>query len=285
MPFLLLIRIVLCSVFLSPLVFADETIIVKHYQQQARYEFGLKVLDLALSKLNTDYEIIAPETQDVNEARGEALVINGYYDLEFLSATPYRESKMIPIKVPVYQGLLGLRLLLVTPSLNAEIKEVDSLAKLQKFIGGHGFHWADLPVYEANNLKVVTSVRYETLFEMLKKGRFDYFHRGANEIWGELERYSDDFVIADNIMLFYPQPVYFFVSKHRPELAEKLELGLKRATEDGSYKALFLSNYQEIIERADLSSRNLIVLKNPAVPADTPPIDTSWWMPPGKLAF
>lgn len=282
MPLLLLINILLYSVLLPSFAHAKDPIVVKHYQQQARYEFGLQVMNLALSKLNTPYEIVSPKRQDVNEARGEALVINGYYDVEFLSTTTQRELQMIPIKIPIYQGLLGLRLLLVTPTGDSKIRKVSNLKGLQQYIGGHGLHWADLPVYAANNLKVVTAVEYEKLFEMLKKGRFDYFHRGANEIWGELERFPNDFVIADNIMLFYPQPVYFFVSKRRPELAKQLEKGLQLAINDGSYKALFLSSYQDIITRANLSSRNLITLKNPTVPMGTPPIDTSWWMPQNK---
>lgn len=285
MPFLLLINVLLCSFLLSPLVHANDPIIVKHYQQHARYAFGLQVMNLALSKLDTPYEIIGPKKQDVNEARGEALVINGHYDVEFLSVTAQRESQMIPVKVPIYQGLLGLRLLLIKPTSNSEISKVSNLEELAKFIGGHGLHWADLPVYAENNLKVVTAVEYEKLFEMLKNGRFDYFHRGANEIWGELERYPNELVIADNIMLYYPQPIYFFVSKHRPELAKQLEEGLQIAIKDGSYKALFLSNYQDIITRANLSSRNLIVLKNPTVPEGTPPIDTSWWMPQNKPLY
>lgn len=283
MPFLLLINILLGSIFLSSLAHANEPIIVKHYQQQARYSFGLDVMDLALSKLDRPYEIIGPKIQNVNEARGEALVINGHYDVEFLSATADREAKMTPVKVPIYQGLLGLRLLLIIPKSNTKISQVNNLKDLQKFIGGHGLHWADLPVYAANNLKVVTAVAYEKLFEMLRNGRFDYFHRGANEIWAEIDRYKGEFVVADNVMLYYPQPVYFFVSKKRPELAKQLAKGLQIATDDGSYKALFLSQYKDVISRANLPPRHLITLKNPTVPKDAPPIDTSWWMPEGKL--
>lgn len=109
----LIIKILLGSLFLVSYGWAEDTIIVNHYQQQTRYEFGLKVLDLALSKLGEDYQIFGPVEQEVNEGRGELLVIEGQYDLEFMSATLYRESKMIPVKIPIYQGLLGLRLLLI----------------------------------------------------------------------------------------------------------------------------------------------------------------------------
>ena len=262
---------------------AENTIIVKHYQQQTRYEFGLKVLDLALSKLGKNYQIIGPQKQEVNEARGELQIIGGQLDLEFMSTTLHRESTMIPIKIPIYQGLLGLRLLLVKPEMNTKIRNITSLEELRQYVGGHGTHWGDLPVYAENKLKVVTSVLYDNLFEMLKIDRFDYFHRGVNEIWKELERYPHDFVVADNIMLFYPHPVYFFVGKHRPELAKQIEKGMRLAIADGSYKALFLEYHQEDIMRAELEDRTLIVLKNPVVPADTPVIRKDWWMPAGKM--
>lgn len=275
----LIFRVLLITLTFSSFAVAKDVITVKHYQQQDRYEFGLKVLDLALSKLNENYEIIGPKKQDINEARGELLVTSGMLDVEFISTTQNRESSMIPIKIPIYRGLLGLRLLLVKPEINTKIKHVDSLSKLQQFVGGHGEHWGDLPVYAANNLRVVTIVQYDNIFKMLKRGRFDYFHRGTSEIWSELARYSDDFVIADNIMLFYPHPVYFFVGKHRPDLAIQIEKGLDIALKDGSYQQLFLDHFKEIIIRSKLSSRQLITLTNPVVPEGTPPIDTSWWLP------
>ena len=275
----LILRVLLITLSLSSFAVAKDAITVKHYQAQSRYEFGLEVLDLALSKLNENYEIIGPKSEDINEARGELLVTTGLLDIEFVSTTQNRKSTMIPIKIPIYRGLLGLRLLLVKPSINTEIKNVTSLNELQKFVGGHGKHWGDLPVYAANNLKVVTIVQYNNIFKMLSLGRFDYFHRGVSEIWSELALYSDDFVVADNIMLFYPHPIYFFVGKHRPKLATQIEKGLKIALKDGSYQALFEKHFNEIITRSKISSRKLISLKNPVVPDGTAPIDTSWWLP------
>ncbi|MFT6029844.1 MAG: hypothetical protein ACI8O8_001584 [Oleiphilaceae bacterium] len=283
MVFSLVSKFLLCCILLSSYAWAENIISVKHYQQQERYEFGLMVLDLALSKLGEDYQVIGPEFQEVNEDRGELLVIEGMLDLEFMSTTLLRESKMIPVKIPVYQGLLGLRLLLIKPELNPIMKQIDSIEGLRQFVGGHGSHWGDLPVYAANNLKVVTATQYANLFEMLKLNRFDYFHRGVNEIWNELERYHDDFVVADNIMLYYPQPVYFFVGKHRPILAEKIERGLRLALADGSYKALFQDYYQYSLDQANIQERKIFILKNPSVPPDTPKIHIDLWMPADKL--
>ncbi len=278
----MIFKILICFIFAISSALAQDKIIVNHYQTQSRYTFGLSLLDLALSKLDQNYEILSPykdNAMGINEARGEMEVIAGSLDLEFMSTTTWREASMIPVKIPIYRGLLGLRLLLIKPAMIPKMSNVKNLETLRPFIAGHGEHWGDLAVYEANNLKVMTSVNYENLFKMLIGGRFHYFHRGVNEIWDELALYSDDLVIEDHIMLFYPHPVYFFIGKHRPELALQIEKGLKIAIEDGSYRNLFIEHFENVINKAHIDKRTLINLENPVIPLNTPSIDTSWWLP------
>lgn len=258
---------------------SNEPNTIQHYQFQARYEFGHKVLELALKKIKTHYEIIAPNRQMVNEARGEYKVISGELDIQWMSTSEKRESKMIPIKVPLYRGLLGLRLILVPIESQQRFKNIKTVKELSNFVGGHGAHWGDLPVYKANGLPVRMYGDYETLFRLLEDKRFDYFHRGVNEIWQELALRQDTLAVADGVMLFYPHPVYFFVTKSRPKLASDIEQGLKKATQDGSLKALFKQYHQKFIDQANLESRTLIRLKNPVNPPSMPAIDTSWWLP------
>lgn len=275
-PFCILIFM---SMFFPLIAHAQDKLIIKHYQFHERYSFGLRVLELALGKLDLSYDIQTPNTQEVNEKRGETQIIAGRLDVEWMSTTREREAKMIPIKVPLYRGLLGLRLVLVTPKVDKVFSRITSIKELRGFVGGHGTYWGDLPVYAANDLRVETSALYDTLFVKLIGGRFDYFHRGLNEIWEEQEKYSGQLRIADNVMLFYPHPVYFFVGRHKPELAEKLEEGLQIAIRDGSYRTLFQEVFGDNIRDGNLDNRRLIVLKNPVVPQDAPAIDTSWWMP------
>lgn len=265
----------------SVFTLAGETLEVSHYQKHTRYEYGAKLLDLALSKLDIPYQInvITPNNEMLNEARGDLEVIEGNIDIEWLSTTNDRETKLIPIKIPIYQGMLGLRLLMVNKKAHQTVSKLSSLQDFQKLTGGHGLHWADLPVYEANGLPVSAHKHYESIFKMLELGRIEYFHRGLNEIWGELAGHEDTLKIADNIMLFYPHPVYFFISKKRPELALKLEHGIKLAIEDGSFKKLFEESMGQYIANGNLSSRQLIVLKNPNLPPNTPFIETNWWLP------
>ena len=122
----------LLMMLVSQNLLSEEKIIVKHYQQQARYQFGIQLLDLALSKLDKPYEIQVDELNEANEARGEHQVISGELDLQFLTTTTKREEQMIAIKIPIYRGLLGLRLLLVKkekiPLFN-QLKTLDDIMK------------------------------------------------------------------------------------------------------------------------------------------------------------
>lgn len=263
---------------LADVASASSPLIIKHYQKQARYTYGAELLDLALSKLQRPYKIIAPEKQNMNEGRGELEVVLGNLDLQWMSTTSEREDKMIPIRIPIYRGIMGLRLLLIQKDRLEEMSQIKSLSDLRKYKGVHGTHWGDLPVYAANNLSVHTHVKYESLFSLLSIGRVHYFHRGLNEIWGEIERYQDSLTIADGVMLYYPLPVYYFVTKSKPDLAQMLERGLRMALEDGSFEQHFLNFHSGFIAKGNLPNRQLIRLVNPDLPEGTPSIDTSWWL-------
>lgn len=273
-PFIILVTWLL----VPALCLSSENLTVKHYQSQDRYELGIKVLELALSKIDTAYKIQAT-TEEINEARGEAQVIDGLLDIEFMITTEDREKTMIPIKIPIYRGTLGLRLLLIKKERQKELQNINNLTQLRKYVGGHGKHWSDLVIYGHNKLPVITNVLYDNLFKQLSSDRFDYFHRGILEIWQEKTQHSEHLTIADNVMLFYPQPTYFFVSKQRPKLAKAIEKGLKKSIADGSFKQVFLDHVGDNLKQAKLASRTLIVLDNPILPNNTPLIDMSWWLP------
>ncbi|MFY0639569.1 MAG: ABC transporter substrate-binding protein [Bermanella sp.] len=262
----------------------NKSLTVRHYQIQQRYTFGLKLLSLALSKSRHNYQLQSAQRQEVNERRGESMVINGSLDIQWLSTSSKREADMIAIKEPIYRGILGLRLILGRKDRAHELSNIQTKEQLSQYTGGHGTHWGDLPVYAANELPVKTHVDYNLIFKWLISNRIDYFHRGINEIWPEYERYSKDISIVNDVMLFYPLPVYFFVSKQRPELAKDIRNGLKVAINDGSYKQLFLKEFESTVIKSDLNERRLILLDNP----NSKPLtakDMEWWLPDSKLQY
>lgn len=267
-------------VVLSSTTSADtESLEVRYYQYQDRYDFGKEALALALSKIDTPYQLNHPTAQTVNEARGELGLLKDHFDVEWISVSEHRNKTLIPIKIPIYRGILGLRLLLVRKESARIIGEVTQLEDLRRFKAGHGTHWKDLNIYKANKLPVHDSVSYKKLFEQLKEKRFDYFARGINEIWGELDANSDHLTIAENVLLYYPYPVFFYVSPKRPQLAQDLEQGLLQSMKDGSFDQLFERHHGKYIEQANLAKRHLIYLDTPDASHKAINFKDDWWLP------
>ena len=140
--------------------------------------------------------------------------------------------------------------------------------------------WIDLQILEANNLKVITSTGYENLFGMLEAKRFDVFTRGLNEAAPELAARKNIYphlAVETTKALFFQFPIYFWVSKNNPALAHRIELGLKLALADGSFRKLFESYHAAQINQLAHEQRQVIRLNNPILPKGAPESDTRWW--------
>lgn len=257
----------------------SESLDVRYYQHQARYVFGQELLTLALSKVNKEYRIQARSKQRENEARGETRLLQDHYDIEWLTATTERDQHLIPIHIPIFKGILGIRLLLIRYEDRKAFNKINDIQSLKNFVAGHGTHWSDTPIYSANQLPVHTNVNYSALFEQLKEKRFDYFPRGINEIWNELEAHHDSLYIADDLLIYYPLPVFFYVSPKRPQLAKDLKKGLTAALADGSYDRLFQQHHGDLLKRANITKRHVIRLNNRAFSRYKKQIQREHWLP------
>lgn len=254
-----------------------------YFQTAPIYEYRVRLLELVLSKTAaTDGTASAvPFETAVTQGRGLELLETGVVDVAMLPTSRERESRFIPVRTDILWGILGYRVLLARRDRLAELSGVRRIEDLRRFKAGFGAQWADLAVLKANRLPVFTVANTETLIPMLDAGRFDYFPRGINEAWTELEAAAAEhpgLAVEGSLALFYTYPVYFFVRKDNLALADRLSRGLAIAARDGSFKRLFLDYHRDIIKRAGLSSRLVLTLENPDLPAGTPPVDTAWWM-------
>lgn len=157
---------------------------------------------------------------------------------------------------------------------------MDDKALRQQLIFGLNSQWADLPIMRANGFTVETSLSYEKLFAMLTAGRFDAFPRGLNEAARELEERKKSYpqlAVEQTCALFFPYPVYFWVSRDNAALAQRIERGLKLALADGSFRQLFESYHATEIATLAKDKRQVIRLANPVLPAGTAEPDTRWW--------
>ncbi|MDO3387289.1 hypothetical protein QWI17_15720 [Gilvimarinus sp. SDUM040013] len=190
------------------------------------------------------------------------------------TTNPERESNLRAIPFALLKGLNEYRLLLIRKGEQARFATVENLADLRSFTAGSGTHWQDSRIFEANQLPIVTSVRWDNLFAMLEAGRFDYVARGAYEVWQELLRPDfQTFELEQRLMLHYQAPYYFFVNRDNIALAERVLAGLKLAVEDGSYDELFFSHppFAKGWQAVHSSKRVLIKLASPLGPPVTPP--------------
>jgi hypothetical protein len=170
---------------------------------------------------------------------------------------------------PVYEGLLGYRKCIIRRQDLTKFLKIDSEAQLQTMSAGQGRLWPDTKIYRDNHFGVVSSESYDGLFLMLKAGRFDYIPLGSLEVEESLEQKSDlypDLVIAPNLVLYYPLPMYILASNAPPRLLERLKYGISRAYTDGTARALFGRRFSKVLDDIASEHMRFFILKNYDLP-------------------
>ncbi len=198
------------------------------------------------------------------------------------SSTPEREQRLRAIRIPLRKGLLGFRIALIHRDRQAQFRRIRTVADLRAYALGQGPNWPEAQMYRRLGFQVQTG-NYEALFRMLVSGRFDLFPRGVNEVFGELAaRQADlpELAIEESLLIHYPLPYYFFVSRDNAGLARRIEQGLRAMLQDGSFDAHFWHHHGEALRQARLGERRVLRLDNPLLPPDTPLRDGRLWFDP-----
>ena len=263
---------------------------LQFFQTDKRYDYRIALLSLAMEKTLNSHGpyVLVPFNETVTQKRGlHMLKKNKGVNVAFLASNRVREKEFLSVKIPMLRGVLGYRVFLIKNINEGKFSNIQSLQELKDtMVAGFGSQWADMAILTSNEIPVTGSVRYEALFGMLSKNRFDYFPRGINEAWLEIENKKDKYpslMVEPTMALYYPYPVYFYVQKQNTSLAKRISDGLQLALQDGSFKQLFLKFHKALIDRAQLANRRFFVLDNPNLTSDTPHPDTSWWLPQDEL--
>ncbi|WP_419662964.1 hypothetical protein Dvar_34530 [Desulfosarcina variabilis str. Montpellier] len=220
-------------------------------------------------------------TQPMTQDRIILQIEQGLLDISHLPISEKANQRLLPVRIPIRKGMLGWRLLLIRREDQKQFAKVRSIKDLRKFKAGFGSQWGDLNILKANVGNVTTSLDYELLFCMLIAKRFDYLHRGLHEPWDEVairKKQYPNLHIEETLVLHYPIGDYFYVGKHSPALAKRIESGLKALIEDGSFDRFFNKEYRKVIEKAKILSRRRIELQNPFLPLDTPLDIKAYWI-------
>lgn len=252
---------------------------LKASQNRDHYQFEL--LKLALEKTRStygDYELIQVDKK-ITSLRASREVSRG--EIINIEAAPnwttdtvpseLRKDQRIAVKIPILQGLLGYRRLVIRKSDLEKFKRITEASQLQQLVAGQGKDWEDVFIYRANGYQVNDEADYYNLFAMLVAGRFDYIPLSAIEAEDFVKKfgkYSQEVMIAPDILIYYPFPVLFQVSIHHPQLAQRVEKGLIKARNDGSMDKLFRTHFSADITRLRTSRNRTFILENKRVPSE-----------------
>lgn len=215
-------------------------------EPQALAPFYPAVLRLALAKAGGGQT--QPALQEVGEPslvkeRYRRMLATGELDVFWSSTTPEREAEFLAVRFNLLKGVNEHRVLVVRRRDLPKFAAVNGADALRTFKAGAGYHWSDTQILRSNGFQVVTASRHHSLFQMLAHGRFDFMALSLAEVDDAMHAQAEpELVVEPTLLLRYPQPIYFFVNRQRPELAAQLLRGLQTAAADGSFDRLFFAN-------------------------------------------
>jgi ABC-type amino acid transport substrate-binding protein len=277
----------LAAMGLAAVTFSASAEVLKYNQSDADPNgyYAAKMIKLALEHIDTKYELeVVPG--DLTQTRMVEDTLTNSLDIIWAGTSRDLEEQLELVKIPLYKGLLGHRILIIRKEDQAKFDQVKNIEDLRKIRLGQGTAWADTKILEANGLNVVKTMKYINLFFMLDGGRFDAFPRAVFEPFSEVEKHSGlNLTVEKHLMLVYKLDFFLFVNKNKKKLARDLELGLNRAIADGSFDKVFLSapSVQEAITKGDLKNRLIIPLKNPLITDQVPVDREELWIDPKSL--
>ena len=253
-----------------------------------RYVYHWEILRTALERTKEKwgpYRMVPSEFMTEQRQAFELKHATGKLTVMYLSTSPDFEKTLIPIRIPVDKNLGGYCVFLIRKEDKPRFANIRSLDDLRKFRYGLGLGWIDVGILRHSGFKVVTGSSYDGLFEMLVQKRFDIFLRAAVEVLDEYEQRKQkmpDLGIEDNILFYYPLPMYFWFPK-TPEgrrLAARAEEGMRMMIADGTYDRIFDKYQRHKIIELRLKERKLFSIPNPNAGPETPFKEKRLWFDP-----
>jgi hypothetical protein len=237
-------------------------------------------LDLLNKVLPTDTRIITTQ-RSMAQKRSMQELNSGDLTLAWSGAISAREAVFLPIRVPLFAGLLGTRVPVIRKDALVQFEQVKTADDLKALIACQGDQWPDSDILEDNGYKVERVNKFELMYRMLRAGRCDYFPRGITEVYTEVDHQEDDLVMAyDRIILVYKFPMYFFVGKSNTELEQVLTEALYSYAASGELIE-FMKNHETTRNVFPLSKYKdslIFKLDNPSLPPLTPVNDDKLWL-------
>lgn len=251
---------------------------VKHPYFAKRDVYFVNLLTMALERSGEEYELIDVAFSEYSEKRSALLIQSDHYDVHWLNTTAEQERELLPVRFPLYKGVIGWRALLIRPEMQAVFDQVDSVQDLKLHVFAQGHDWADVEILLKNGFAVERSSNWGGLFKMVALNRAQAFPRSIVEIVAEQkEDVAKGLAIENTLILRYPAAYYFFVAKGNHRLKDALECGLRNSLQDGSFDRLFFETFGEQISLLNLEQRKVLSVDHPNLQSQMPIDDKQLW--------
>jgi len=244
-----------------------------------RNEYPTALLKLALDKTGVNYEMRPSDRILLTGKAMRQLRENREVNVVWSMTDTQREKDLLPIRIPITKGLIGLRVFVIEENRRSRFDNVATKQDLLSLVPLQGEEWPDTKILQANGFNVSTVPEFKEGYEMLALGRGDFFPRSVTEVTAEFAEMgkAKNLQLESSLVMYYPTAMYFFVSKSNPILAKLIETGLQRAVDDGSFDVLFAQTYRKTLKDLNIPDRTLFTLENPLLPPKTPLSDERLW--------
>ena len=276
--------LVAVTLLLSQTAQAQGPLVVRHnffeHQSSDQLSYRGQLLELLLEKSKSQYGPYRMERGSAigySQNRAFSQLELGNLDIIASMTNEDRENQAIALRYCLYKGLLGVRLGMGTLDVVEKLNRISSREELNHVALGQVFDWPDYAIQKDAGLKVLSLPDLTSGTNRLKLGTFQLFPLGIVEV-GPIAK-ANNLAVISTWAIAYPTAYYFFVSKTKPDLAQRLVTGFERALKDGSFDQLFNKRVGPMVAAAGLEKRTIYYLPNRYLPKATPIGRKELWHP------
>ncbi len=248
-------------------LFAEKLVVLPLADSQDDRSYDFALLQEALKATENEYGAVTIVLSGRQMVRERLIKEMNSGDLT-IAASTYKQSlvgKTLVVPFPILRGLESYRMFFVSQKTSMRTDNVSEFSHLKKFRFGQGAEWSTAKVLEDAGLPVVYSKINESLIDMLNHNRFDLYMRGSTEVveeWPWVSEKYPNIRIDENLTIYCYLPLYYHVPLNRPDLAKRLEQGLKILFEEGAIDRLLAPSIEKIEKLVKQPGRKVLYLEN-----------------------
>jgi len=265
-------------------VSALDTIRMRSPQSEfdASHSYFVGLIRLAYQKNNRKVNFVSvpymPQKRALQELQAGRLI-----DIDWSGVDAVRASQLNMVNIPLIKGLLGFRVFITHQDNLTKLEHISTLSDLAKLSLCQGSHWPDTDIMLAAGLNILQNPIYESMFSQTYIKRCDAFPRGINEALSEYKARKivmPELALYQDLILYYPFPMYFFTTKNNSQLAAFIQTGLEKAIDDGSFEEYIKSHptTEHLFPVEKWNKARFIKLNNPFLPKDLDTENPRYWI-------